>query len=255
MPVIDDIGRFADIEGLTDIVVGDQHANALGFEVVDDLFDVAHRDRIDTGKGFVEQDELGCRGQCAGNFYPTALTARQAHAQVVANMVDMEFLQQAFQLLATTGLVELLAGFEDCHDVVGHRQLAKDRGFLWQVTDTGACATMHGLVADVQVIDQYATLIGVHQADNHVETGGFARAVGAEQAHDLPAVDRQADITYYLTALVAFGQMLGFQSCHYWAFCWSVFFLGWITMSMRGRGAVTLAPLARPALAICFTVS
>ena len=66
LPVVDDIGGFADIEGLTDIVVGDQHANALGLEVVDDLFDVAHRDRIDTGKGFVEQDELGCRGQCAG---------------------------------------------------------------------------------------------------------------------------------------------------------------------------------------------
>ena len=219
------------------------------------MLDIAHRDRVDTGKGFVEQDELGGRGQCAGDFYPATLTTRQAHAQVVANVVDVEFLQQAFQLLATPGLVQLLAGLEDRHDVVGHRQLAKDRGFLRQVTDTGACSAVHGLMADVQVVDQDAALVGMHQAHNHIEAGGFACAVRAEQADDLPAVDGQADITHDLAAFVAFGQMLGFQSCHYWAFCWSVFFLGWITMSMRGRGAVTLAPLARPALATCLTVS
>jgi hypothetical protein len=101
---------------------------------------------------------------------------------------------------------------------------------------------VHGLVADVQVVDQYAALIGLDQADDHVEAGGLAGAVGAEQADDLAAVDRQADVTHDLAAFVALGQVLGFQGCHY-----SAFFFGWITMSMRGRGAVTLPP--RPAVA------
>jgi hypothetical protein len=109
---------------------------------------------------------------------------------------------------------------------------------------------VHRLVADVQVVDQYAALIGLYQADDHVEAGGLAGAVRAEQADDLAAVDRQADVAHDLAALVALGQMLGFQGCHY-----SVFFFGWITMSMRGRGSVTLLPVARPALASFFTVS
>ncbi|MNS71668.1 hypothetical protein D3C72_1050450 [compost metagenome] len=114
---------------------------------------------------------------------------------------------------------------------------------------------MHRLVADVQVIDQDTALIGLHQADDHVEAGGLAGAVRAKQADDLAAVDGQADVTHDLAALVALGQMLSFQSCHYWAFCSSVFFFGWMTMSMRGRDSVTLLPVARPALASFFSVS
>ncbi|MCY1175799.1 hypothetical protein D9M73_160530 [compost metagenome] len=170
-------------------------------------------------------------------------------------MADVELLQQAFQLFAAAVPVEVLAGLEDGHDVVGDRQLAEDRGFLRQVADTGASAAVHGLVADIEVVDQYAALFGLDQPDNHVEAGGLAGAVGAEQADDLAAVDGQADVAHDLPALVALGQVLGFQSRHYGAFCSSVFFFGWITMSIRGRGAVTEAPLARPALATCLTVS
>ena len=81
-------------------------------------------------------------------------------------------------------------------------------------------------MADVQVINQHAALVGLHKAYNHVKAGGLAGTVRAEQTNDLPAVNRQADITHNLAALVAFSQMLGFQSCHYWAFCASVFFFG-----------------------------
>ena len=165
-------------------------------------------------------------------------------------MVDVEFLQQAFQLLAAAIAIEFLAGLEDRHDVVGYRQFTEDRRLLRKIADTCPCTTVHGLVADVQVVDQYATLVRLDQPDDHIEAGGFAGTVRTEQADDLAAVDRQADVAYHLAAFIGLGQMLGFQGCHY-----SAFFFGWITMSMRGRGAVTLLPLARPALAICFTVS
>ncbi|MNN54105.1 hypothetical protein D3C81_1689000 [compost metagenome] len=165
----------------------------------------------------------------------------------------MEFLQQAFQFLAASGAVEVLAGLEDRHDVVRHAQLAEDRGFLRQVTDACTGAAVHGLVGDVLLVDQDAALVGLDQADDHVEAGGLARAVGAEKADDLSAVDGQADVADHLTALVALGQVLGFEGRHYCAFC--SFFFGWITMSIRGRGVLTLAPVARPALTIWRWVS
>ena len=196
-------------------MIGDQDADALGLEVMDDLLDIAHRDRVDPGKGFVEQDELGVGGQRASNLHAASLTAGQAHAEAVGDMVDMEFLQQAFQFCLTPGAVQVLARFEDGHDVVGHRQLAEDRGFLRQVADAGACATVHGLVTDVEVVDQHAALVGAYQADDHVEASGLACAVGAEQTDDLTAFDAQADVTHDLAALVAFRQVLGFENGHY----------------------------------------
>src|SRR5690606_12440643 len=205
---------FADIQGLAHVVVGDQYADAFGLEVVDDLLDVTDRDRVDTGERFVQQDELGRGRQRAGNLDAAAFATGQAHAEVVANVADVELLQQAFQFFAPAVAVEVLAGLEDGHDVVGHRQFAKDRGFLRQVADTGTGAAVHGLVADIEAVDQYAPLFCLDQADDHVEAGGLAGAVGAEQANDLAAVDRQADVTYDLPPLVALGQVLGFEGCH-----------------------------------------
>src|SRR5690554_2910020 len=43
----DDVGGFADIQGLAHVVIGDQHADALGLEMLDDLLDVADRDGVD----------------------------------------------------------------------------------------------------------------------------------------------------------------------------------------------------------------
>jgi len=74
---------------------------------------------------------------------------------------------------------------------------------------------VHRQVGDVVLIDQHAALVGIHQADDHVKAGGLAGAVGAEQADDLPAFNGQADIAHDLPALVALGQMLGFENGHY----------------------------------------
>ena len=76
---------------------------------------------------------------------------------------------------------------------------------------------MHRKVGHVVLVDQHATPIGIHQSDDHVEAGSLAGAVRAKQADDLPALDGQADVANDLPALVALGQMLGFEDGHYWA--------------------------------------
>src|ERR1700712_2741581 len=53
LSIVDDVSGFADIQRLTHVVVGDQHADPFGLEVVNDLLDVAYGNRVDTGEGFV----------------------------------------------------------------------------------------------------------------------------------------------------------------------------------------------------------
>ena len=57
-PVIDDISAVSDLQGFSDIVVSDEHPDLLGFQMINDLLNLQDRDRIDAGKGLIQQDKL-----------------------------------------------------------------------------------------------------------------------------------------------------------------------------------------------------
>ena len=190
-------------------MVSDQYTNTALFQVANDALDVVHGNRVHAGEGFIQQNEIRVRGQAAGNFRPAPFAAGQAHAQGIANVGDMEFLEQAFHALVTFRLAEILAGFQDRHDVLFHGQAAEDAGFLGQVADAALGATMHGQMGDVRVVDVDAPGIGFHQAYDHVEAGGLAGAVGPKQADDLTGFHVQGHIFDDPAALVAFCQVVG----------------------------------------------
>src|SRR5690606_30935855 len=209
--VIDYVGLVADIQRLAHVMVGDQHTDALILEMLDDLLDIVHRYRVHPGKGLVQQDELRICGQRPGNLGPSTLATGQAHPQAVTQMVDMEFTQQRIQLALAALLVEVLARLQDGHDVVRHAELAEDRGLLRQIADAAPCPPVHGQMGDILAVDHDVAAVGPHQTDVHVETGGLAGAVGAEEPDHLAAVALQRDILDHAAGLVGLGQMAGFK--------------------------------------------
>jgi len=74
---IDNIGAIGEPERLADIVIGDQNADAAIGEMPNQILDIADGDRIDAGKGFVEQHVIGTGGQRAGDFDAATLAARE----------------------------------------------------------------------------------------------------------------------------------------------------------------------------------
>ena len=60
---------------------------------------------------------------------------------------------------------------------------------MGQVADAQAGAFVYGQVAQFLAVEHHAACVGGNQADYHVETGGLAGAVGAEQADDFAAFD------------------------------------------------------------------
>ena len=78
--LVEDIGVVANTQGFPDIVVGYEDTDATVAQVLDDLLDVQHRDRVYAGKGLVKQDKPGVRGQCPGDFHSPALAAGEAGA-------------------------------------------------------------------------------------------------------------------------------------------------------------------------------
>ena len=93
VPFAHDVGAFANIQGFTDIVVRDQHANVAGFEMRDDVFDIGNGDRIDARKGFIEENHSGLSGERTSDFDPPAFAARQGLPQGISQMADIKFLE------------------------------------------------------------------------------------------------------------------------------------------------------------------
>src|SRR5262245_54483351 len=74
LPGVDDIGAIGQAERFAHIVVGNQDADAAIGEVAHQVLNVADRDRIDTGKGFVEQHVIRARRERARDLDAAALT-------------------------------------------------------------------------------------------------------------------------------------------------------------------------------------
>ncbi len=60
--VAQDIRAIADAQGFANIVISDEYANIALLQVFDDALDIENGYGVDTGKGFVQQDEAGISG-------------------------------------------------------------------------------------------------------------------------------------------------------------------------------------------------
>jgi hypothetical protein len=103
------------------------------------------------------------------------------HPQVLEQRVQP--LLDLARLTAAAGGVELQ--LQHRAHVLGHVELAKDRRLLRQVTQAQARAAVDGHVLDRPAVDGDVAGAGAHQAHDHVERGGLAGAVGAEQTDHL----------------------------------------------------------------------
>ena len=111
--------------------------------MMDDALDVQYRDWIDACKGFIEQHELRIGGQRTRDFHAPPFAARQALTEAVADVPDVQFIQQRLERLITLVSVQIIAQLQNGADVVADRQPAENRGFLRQVAQAQTRAAVH----------------------------------------------------------------------------------------------------------------
>ena len=210
MAAADDVGAVADAQRLAHVVVGDEHADVALGQVFHDALDIDNRNGVDARERFVQQHETRFHRQRAGDLHAPALAARQTQTFLVAQVGDMQLVQQLFELVAAAAPVEVLAHFQHGHQIVGHAQFAEHRGFLRQVADTSLRAHMHGVTRELVVVEPDRAAVAGDQADNHIETGCLAGAVRAQQADHLAAFERQRDGFHNGFSGVAFFQIRRF---------------------------------------------
>ena len=93
------------------------------------------------------------------------------------------------------------------HDVLQHRHLVKQTHVL-EGTGDARGGYLLDLSREVGLIgDGELTAVSGIQAGDQVKAGGFARAVGSNQAVDLALVNRQRDVIHGGKAAKAFGHI------------------------------------------------
>jgi hypothetical protein len=102
--------------------------------------------------------------------------------------------------------------FDHRLDVLLDRHAAEDRGLLRQIAEAHAGALVHRLGRDVLAVQPDRAAVGRDQAGDHVEAGGLAGAVGAQQARDLSALDMQGDVAHHLPLAEGAGDVLDPQA-------------------------------------------
>lgn len=98
---VDNVRACGDGECVAHIVVGEQHANALGRERLYEKLDLADRDWINARKGLIEEQKFRLYGERARDFGSSALTARERVGGLLRDMGYSKFFKKLRGLLST----------------------------------------------------------------------------------------------------------------------------------------------------------
>ncbi len=161
-----------------------QHRDARGADLFDDLDNVDDLGGVEARHHLVEQQKPGLGGECAGQFQ--ALAPR--HGEVGAELVELARhadlggdLFGKRHRLAAAGGAEVGAH----HDVLAHRDLGEGLGDLERPHHARAADLVRRQAGDVAALEGNASGIGCVKARDRGKQRGLARASGADQRHDL----------------------------------------------------------------------
>jgi hypothetical protein len=128
----------------------------------------------------------------------------------MAHAGEAEFFEERVKLLLALFGVGL-GDFEHGADIVLDRKAPEYRGFLRQIADPEPRAAIHGERRHIIAVERNHALIGLHQPRDHIEHGGLAGPVRAQQADRLAARDMQAHVFHDAARFVGLRQIMDRQ--------------------------------------------
>src|SRR5687767_6084232 len=122
-------------------------------------------------------------------------------------------------------------------EVLFDGELAEDRRLLRQIADAALRAQIHRQLGDVVFAERDLAAVRAHQADDHVERGGFSRAVRPEETDDLALPDLDGDVAHDLSTFVDLDEMRCREPQRRW--------FGHVAREINTSGGQALLPVDR----------
>ena len=172
----------------------------------------------------------------SAQFDAAALAARERNRWRLAQPCDVEFFQRPVEIaLAPLGIG--LDHFEHGADVLLDGEATEDRGFLRQIADTKARPLVHRQSRDVVAVKLNTAFVGLDEAGHHVKDGGFAGAIGAEEANRFAFAHVKTDAFDHLAPNEAFLDAMD----------------GKYAFAIHRRGTVAVGAGGAPGLAVVYS--
>ncbi len=209
LPFLDEIGAVDDGKNLAGVVVGDEDADLLLLEEADEVLDVGDGEGVDVGKGFVEEKERGLRDEGAGDFQTAPLAAGESGGSLVAQMSEMELLEERLKREIFVG-----KGLENAEDVLLDGKGAENGGLLREIAKAEMRPFVNGKCGDVLPLEEDFTAFRLDKANGDVEGGGLAGAVGAKKADNFARLYVKGEAVKDWLAAVALDEIFSFKKVH-----------------------------------------
>ncbi|OPZ23512.1 MAG: hypothetical protein BWZ02_03186 [Lentisphaerae bacterium ADurb.BinA184] len=155
-------------------------------EEADDVLDLTAADGVEARGGFIEDDQLGVVDKGLGEADATGHALGELADGAVAGGAEADHFEELPGAFGAFVGMDAEEGAEEIKRL-GGGQVAVEVGFLGKVADAAFGLDVAGGLAK----DDELAARGVEQAEEELDGGGFAGAVGAEQAEDLAAGDRE----------------------------------------------------------------
>ena len=165
-------------------------------------------DRIDARRRLVQNQDLRLVQNGDGQGKPLA----QAHRQILGQRIEMRAEAESLDQLLDARLRLLRREVIEARvqgQVLAHAQLAVERERLRHVAEV--LANLHASGFDGAAEERRGPFGGRQEPGQHLHGRGLAAAVGAEEAEDLAALDRQRDVVDGGEAAEAARQAVGFD--------------------------------------------
>ena len=191
------VGQYIDarahLQGLTHIVVGQQHAHPALGEAGEMVGDAGRGAGVEAGEWLVDEQHSGGTGKGADELDAASLAAGEGLAAGGREGGEVEVSEQVGPALGSGGAGQVAqAGV----DVFGDGEAAEDGGLLRHVAEPGARAAPERVAGNVAAVEADLAALGAQQAREHAEGGGLAGAIGAEQADDLAERDAEREVVH-----------------------------------------------------------
>ena len=162
---------------------------------------VVNRDRIDAAERFVEHEQFRFGDERAGDCEPAFFAAAQCQRLIFRNPFDSELVEQLFAAILSFRFANRQR-FQNRHDVLFDRHLAKNRFLLRQITHPEPRTLVHRIIGHVRARKHHPAAVRPNESDDHVKGRRLASAVWSEQTDNLSGacVDVHS-INYRATAI------------------------------------------------------
>jgi hypothetical protein len=162
--------------------VGAEDDGVVAGEVLEQVADLDDLGGVEAAGRLIEDQDIGIVDDGLSDADALAVALGELADQLGADLAERAFADDVIDARFDVALRDALE-LSDEQEVLDDLHFGVDGGSFREVPDT--FFDLHGLLLDVEAGNGSLTRSGRQEACEHAHRGGFAGAIGAEEAHDL----------------------------------------------------------------------